>query len=111
MWAADIDMAEKLVALCRPETDPDAPMRFGIIEAHFVFLTRERAYKMKRPVRYAFLPASTRELQRHYCEEELRLNQRLGAEVYLKVFALRSEPDIFHCVGASEWLIHHRERF
>ena len=41
-----------------------------------VFLAGERAYKIKRAVRYSFLDFSTLERRRAACEEELRLNRR-----------------------------------
>ena len=109
--AADIDLASKVAALSRPETYPDAPPRVEVIETHmsFVFLTPQHAYKLKKPARYPFLDFSTLELRRRYCDEELRLNQRLAAGVYLDVVALRRGPEgRLHIAAegvAIEWLV------
>lgn len=58
-----------------------------LLETHisWVVLTGPFAYKIKKPVRYDFLDASTLELRKQYCEEELRLNRRLAADLYLDV--------------------------
>ena len=58
-----------------------------LMETHisWVVLTGTFAYKIKKPVRYEFLDASTLELRKHYCEEELRLNRRLAPDLYLDV--------------------------
>jgi aminoglycoside phosphotransferase family enzyme len=60
------------------------------IETHmsWVFLTHDHAYKLKKPVCSSFLDFSTMDARRHYCEEELRLNRRLAAEVYLGIVEL-----------------------
>lgn len=58
-----------------------------LLETHisWVVLTGPFAYKIKKPVSYDFIDASTLELRKHYCEEELRLNRRLAADLYLDV--------------------------
>ena len=47
-----------------------------------IFLVGERAYKMKRPVRYSFLDFSTRARRRRALEAELRLNRRTAPMLY-----------------------------
>jgi len=49
----------------------------------WVLLTGYYAYKIKKPVKFAFLDFSTLERRRFFCEEELRLNRRLAADIYL----------------------------
>ena len=51
----------------------------------FVFLAGERAYKLKRAVKYPYLDFSTVERRRQTCEAELRLNRRTAPELYLEV--------------------------
>ena len=51
----------------------------------FVFLAGERAYKLKRSVKYPYLDFSTAERRRQTCEAELRLNRRTAPELYLEV--------------------------
>jgi len=70
---------------------PDTELR----ETHmsWVFLQRDRVLKMKKPVRYAFLDFSTLSARRAFCHEEVRLNRRLAADVYLGARALTRKPD------------------
>ena len=58
-----------------------------MIETHAarVFLTANRAYKLKRPVCLAYLDFSTPEKRRAALEEELRLNRRTAPDLYLDV--------------------------
>lgn len=50
-----------------------------------VFLTGDLVYKIKKPVNFGFLNYETPELRRFYCHQEVRLNQRLTKDIYLKV--------------------------
>ena len=58
-----------------------------LIETHisWVLLLPRFAYKLKKPLHLPFLDYSTPALRRHFCEEEVRLNQRLAPSVYLGV--------------------------
>jgi uncharacterized protein len=58
-----------------------------LVETHIsrVFLTGEFAYKVKKPVRLAFLDYSTLEQRRACCNEELRLNRRYAPDIYVAV--------------------------
>ena len=64
--------------------DPDA---VELHETHisWVFLVGDHAYKLKKPVRNEFLDYSTLEKRKHFCEEELRLDRRYAADLYLDV--------------------------
>ena len=66
-----------------------------LIETHisWVILTGEYAYKVKKPVELGFLDFSTLQARRHFCEEELRVNRRTAAELYLDVVPIASGPD------------------
>ena len=56
-----------------------------------MFLAGDRAYKVKRAVRYSFLDYSTLEQRRLACESEVRLNRRTAPGLYLGVEALTRE--------------------
>jgi aminoglycoside phosphotransferase family enzyme/predicted kinase len=58
-----------------------------IIETHvsLVFLAGDRAYKLKRAVKYPYLDFSTAERRRAACEAELALNRRTAPALYLEV--------------------------
>ncbi|MGE4336571.1 MAG: AAA family ATPase [Pigmentiphaga sp.] len=61
-----------------------------LIETHisWIVLTANHAYKLKKPVCLPFLDFTELAQRRHYCEEELRLNQRLAPGLYLDVVAI-----------------------
>lgn len=50
-----------------------------------IYLTGDYVYKIKKSVSFNFLDFSTLALRKHFCEEEIRLNQRLAPELYLRV--------------------------
>jgi uncharacterized protein len=75
----------------------------GGVERHethisLVFLAGERAYKLKRAVKFPYLDFSTVEHRRQACEEELRLNRRTAPELYLEVRSIVRRAD-----GALAW--------
>jgi aminoglycoside phosphotransferase family enzyme/predicted kinase len=90
---------ERRPALIRQMLDAAAyPHDVGeiqLIETHisWVILTGEYAYKVKKPVELGFLDFSTLQARRHFCEEELRVNRRTAAELYLDVVPIASRPD------------------
>jgi len=65
------------------------------IETHIsiVFLVGERAYKLKRAVRFSYVDYSTADLREKYCRVELELNRRTAPEIYLRVRAVTREAD------------------
>ncbi|MEB3338885.1 MAG: AAA family ATPase [Leptolyngbyaceae bacterium] len=74
-----------------------------LIQTHvsYVLLTGPYAYKLKKPVNFGFLDFSTLEKRQHFCHEELRLNQRGAAELYLEVVPITQETDQFHLGGSG----------
>jgi len=66
---------------------PHAVAHLKLLQTHisWVVLTGPYAYKIKKPVRYAFIDASTLERRRFLCEEELRLNHRFAPDLYVDV--------------------------
>ncbi len=59
----------------------------GIAETHVsvVVFVGDRAYKLKKPVKTAFLDYSTRAAREAICHREVELNRRLAPDVYLGV--------------------------
>ena len=80
----------KVAFLKRPEAYPERPAEVQAVETHmsWVFLAGDHAYKLKKPVRHAYLDFSTIEARRVDCEAEIRLNRRLAPAVYLDTIAL-----------------------
>lgn len=84
-----------LDALQRPQAYTHPVDTITLIETHisWVLLTGEFAYKLKKPLDLGFLDFSTLELRHYYCQEELRLNRRLAAAIYLDVLAVIDGAD------------------
>lgn len=81
-------------ALQQPELFSHPVTRFAVIETHIsiILLTGLYAYKFKKPVNFGFLDFSTLARRRYFCEEELRLNRRLAAQLYLDVMPVSRGP-------------------
>ena len=69
--------------------------RIELIETHisWVILTGQFAYKIKKPVNFGFLNFSTLEKRKQFCEQELELNHKLAADLYLDVVAITGTTD------------------
>lgn len=84
-------MSQALIAaLQNPALYPHPVEGFQLVETHisWVLLTGSYAYKIKKPVNFGFLDFTGLEARKHFCEEELRLNQRLTDDLYLEVVAI-----------------------
>ena len=81
------------------------------IDTHsaIVFLAGERAYKLKRAVRFDYLDFSTADLRRTFCDAEVRLNQRTAPAIYRRVVAVTLEADGSLALdgrgSAVDWLV------
>jgi hypothetical protein len=75
---------ETVAFLCEPGSYDPAPERVERIDTHaaFVFLAGDRAYKVKREVRYSFMDFSTRDRRVAATLAELALNRRTAPELY-----------------------------
>jgi aminoglycoside phosphotransferase family enzyme/predicted kinase len=71
-----------------PAPDPGASAELRETHISWVVLERDRAYKIKKPVRLPFLDYGSLERRHELCREEVRLNRRLAPDVYLGVAAL-----------------------
>ncbi|HYB89612.1 MAG TPA: AAA family ATPase [Candidatus Binataceae bacterium] len=83
-------LPELVRAMLRPEFYPDPAARVELRQTHisYVFIAGDFVYKLKKPVRFAFLDCA--DLSRRYqlCCEEVRLNRRLAPDVYLGVYPI-----------------------
>jgi aminoglycoside phosphotransferase family enzyme/predicted kinase len=73
--------------LMRPESFPHPVERLELLETHisWVILTGPFAYKLKKPVDFGFVNFTTLDRRERFCHEELRLNRRTAAAMYLDV--------------------------
>lgn len=80
---AAFDIRELLRASAYPHDTGAIELR----ETHvsWIVLTGSFAYKVKKPVRLDFLDMTSLPDRHALCEEELRLNRRLAADLYLEV--------------------------
>ena len=105
------DQQAVIAFLSEPSSYGPGVERVEIIETHvsLVFLAGDRAYKLKRAVKYPYLDFSTAEYRRQACEAELVLNRRTAPTLYLEVRALIRMPDGkigFAANGrAIDWLV------
>ncbi len=73
----------------------------------WVFLAGDRAYKVKKPLALAFLDYSTAERRRFFCEEEVRLNERLAPRVYRRVVPITCTPSGRVCFEGHGEIVEH----
>ena len=66
----------------------------------WVFITDHDVWKVKRPVDYGFVDYTSLWLRRHFCYEEVRLNQRLAPDVYRGVVPVYFDGER-HAFGTS----------
>ena len=73
--------------LSLPEAYPSPVERVEVVQTHIsvVFLTGDRAFKLKKPLVLDFLDYGSLGRRRHFCEKEVRLNRRRAPDVYLGV--------------------------
>ena len=85
------------------------PVRRIDTEISIVWLSGERAFKLKRAVRFETVDFSTGELRRVACEQEARINRRTAPAVYRGVRAVTRHPDGTLAIDGSgvpvDWLV------
>jgi aminoglycoside phosphotransferase family enzyme/predicted kinase len=111
MTMPTVAQAEVLERMADPAWYPERPATVERIDTHTasVFLAGDRAYKVKRAVRYSFLDYSTLELRRRACEAEVRLNRRTAPRLYEGVTPVTREASGALTLNgrgdAMEWLV------
>ena len=84
------DLPGVVAAMMRPEIYRDHPRSIESRQTHisYVFLAGDYVYKIKKPVRFSFLDASSLARRHQLCLDEVRLNRRLAPDIYLGVVAI-----------------------
>lgn len=103
--SADTSVYPVLIqGLCEAGAYPHEVESIHVIETHisWVFLTGRYAYKIKKPVNFEFLDFSTLEKRRFFCSEEIRLNQRLAADLYLEYVPITGMAESPKMAGIGE---------
>jgi aminoglycoside phosphotransferase family enzyme len=80
-------------ALLNPVIYPENPTKVEFSETHIslLFFTENHVYKVKKPVDFGFLDFTDLEKRKFYCHQEVELNRRLSADVYLGVAEISEE--------------------
>jgi uncharacterized protein len=86
------EVIEHLQATLRPDRRIDT---HGAV----VFLAGDRAYKLKRAVKFPYMDFSTAERRHAMCQAEVEINHALAPEIYLGVEKVRTAS------GKSDWLV------
>jgi uncharacterized protein len=95
--------------LGRSSTHGGAEVRRCDTHAAAVFLAGERAFKVKRAVRFPFLDYSTLEKRKAACSAELEVNRRFAPQIYHRIVPITREGDGSLSLGgngeAVEWAV------
>lgn len=83
------------------------PGDVSLIETHisWVLLGEKCVYKVRKPIRYAFLDFSTMNLRKADCEKELVLNRRTSPHIYRQVVAITDDQGNIALGDGSENVI------
>jgi uncharacterized protein len=98
-------LPELIQAMLVPEFYPHpVTMPIELMQTHvsYVLLTGDFVYKIKKPVNFGFLDYSTVEKRQHFCNEEIRLNQRGAQELYLEVVSIAKQGNSYHLGNDGE---------
>src|SRR5437764_14184161 len=93
---------ETFALLSNAATHGGASVRRIDTHAASVFLAGERAYKVKRAVRFPFLDYSTPAKRKAACEAELAVNRPFAPDLYLRVVAITRENGGLTLDGSGE---------
>jgi aminoglycoside phosphotransferase family enzyme len=79
-----VSLADKVAFLERPGAYLHPPREVICKQTHmsWVFLAGDKAYKLKKPVRFPYLDYSTLAKREAACRAELTLNRRLAPDIY-----------------------------
>src|SRR5262245_64554370 len=90
----DSECQEAVFALLgEPATHGGAAVKRFDTHAASVFLAGDRAFKVKRAVRFPFLDYSTLDLRKRACEAELAVNRAFAPEIYRRVVPITRADD------------------
>ncbi|MDE3154601.1 MAG: AAA family ATPase [Acidobacteriota bacterium] len=105
------DQQDVIAFLSTPAAYGTAGADVRRIDTHsaVVFLCGERAFKLKRAVRYDYLDFSSLERRRAACAAEVALNRRTAPAIYRGIVAVTREADGRLALGgagaAVDWLV------
>ena len=94
---------EQARMLLHPEAYDEPVEQVRMIQTHtsWVFLNGTHAYKVKKPVFFGFLDYKSLEARKFFCEEELRLNERLSPDIYLGIMPVTESVGMIRIGGSG----------
>jgi aminoglycoside phosphotransferase family enzyme/predicted kinase len=103
------DQSSVVAFLSAPATHAGAAVERIDTHTSIVFLAGDRAWKLKRAVRYDYLDYSTVERRHAMCDAEVRTNRRTAPALYRGVTAITRQPDGSLAIGGDgtpvDWLV------
>ena len=103
------DQSDVVAYLSAPTAHASAAVELMETHASIVFLAGDRAWKLKRAVRYDYLDYSTADRRRAMCEAEVRVNRRTAPGLYRGVTAVTRQADGSLAIGGEgapvDWLV------
>jgi uncharacterized protein len=97
----DLDQVRRAVAQISP-AGVETTVETRETHISWLFLTGDRAYKLKKPLVLPFLDYGTPQRRREMCLAEVRLNHRLGGDLYLGVRGIARTPAGFELVDDDD---------
>jgi len=109
---ADDFQGEAIALLADPATHHAGSVERADTHASLIFLAGDRAYKLKRAVRFSYLDYSTERLRHVACEREFELNRRFAPALYLGVKPIVRREDGTLALGGHghpiDWVVEMR---
>ncbi len=109
--AKDDPQSEIVAFLSAPGTLEPGAGEAERVETHIshVFLSPNRAVKLKRAVTFPYLDFSTAELRRRACEAEVEINRRTAPDIYKGIIAVTRRADGSLTLGGDgevvDWVV------
>ena len=103
------DQTEVIAFLGTPGAYPGMTRHVECHETHgaLVFLAGERAYKIKRAVKYDYMDFSTLDRRRQMVARELSINRQHAPGLYIGAIAITRQPDGSLAIGGSGTPVEH----
>jgi aminoglycoside phosphotransferase family enzyme/predicted kinase len=107
----DTGQARIVTTLADPQTHGVEHVEHVQTHISHVFLAGDYVYKLKKSVAFAFLDFTTLAAREHFCREEVLLNRRLAAPIYLDVLPMTDDGGVPRLGGAGtaiDWVVRMR---
>lgn len=103
-----VDQSQVIEFLKSALAENGVPPKMVTTHISVIFLSGERAYKLKRAVEFPFLDFRALEARHDACVREVELNRRTAPQIYKGVVPVTATDDVLELDGSGdvvEWLI------